>query len=76
MTPVACSSCGKRDATSYFKVSRVAQDGAETTPVTVVCSIKCMSAWLYQYAQLQSMRLVYGTKQAIDRLKNFFKPSP
>lgn len=73
-TPVACSSCGKRDA-SYFRVGRVAADGTET-PLTQVCSIKCMSTWLYQYAQLQSMRLVYGTKQVIDRLKNFFKPSP
>ena len=74
MTPVACSICSKRDAT-YFRVERVAADGS-STPVTVACSVKCMSAWLYQYAQLQSMRLVYGTKQAIDRLKNFFKPSP
>lgn len=72
MTPAACSTCGKRDA-SYFQVRRVAQDGTETL-LTTVCSAKCMAGWLYQYAQLQSMRLVFGAKQAIDQLRGLFKP--
>ena len=68
----ACSTCGKRD-TSYFRVGRVATDGVET-PLTTVCSVKCMAGWLYQYAQLQSMRLVFGAKQALDQLRSYFKP--
>jgi hypothetical protein len=72
MTPVACSVCSKRDAT-YFRVERVAADGT-ASQLTTVCSVKCMSGWLYQYASIQSMRLVYGAKQAIDQIKGFFKP--
>lgn len=69
--PVACSACGKRDA-SYFRVGRVAADGTET-PLTTTCSVRCLISWAFSYAQLQGMKLAYGAKQAIDQLRGLFK---
>lgn len=67
---IACAACGKRDASTYFKVVRVAQNGAES-PLTTTCSVKCLLQWGYQYAALQSAKMVWTAKAAVRR---FFDP--
>lgn len=70
--PPGCSACGARDASSYFRVERVAADGT-ATPVTMVCSLRCLLSWAMQYGQLQGAKLAFGAKQAVDRIRGLFK---
>lgn len=67
MSTLACSACAKRDAPSYFKVTRVSPSGAEE-PITVTCSVRCLLAWGYQFTALQSAKMVYSVKQVLGQL--------
>lgn len=75
MTPQlpVCSVCMKRDAASYFRVARVSPGGVES-PLTTVCSLKCLLSWTYQYTALQGTRLAYGAREAIKQFFGALKP--
>lgn len=75
MTPQlpVCSVCAKRDAPTYFRVVRVSPGGAES-PLTTVCSIKCLLSWAYTFATLQGTRMAYGVREAIKQFFGALKP--
>ena len=69
---LACSVCAKRDAAAYYKVAHVLLDGTEE-PVTVVCSIRCLLSWGYQYASMQGAKMAYGVKAAVKEIADWFR---
>lgn len=65
--PLACSTCSRRDAPNYFKVTRVTNGHVET-PLTTVCSLPCLMKWCYGFAAMQSARMVYGLREMWNKL--------
>lgn len=66
-SPPICAACSKRDAPSYFRITRVTFEGSEA-PLTTVCSIKCMFQWAYSFASLQGLRLAFGVREVVKQL--------
>jgi uncharacterized Fe-S cluster-containing radical SAM superfamily protein len=61
----ACSMCGSSNATSYFRITKIA--GGVEQPLTMTCSLKCMVSWAYRYAQMNGAMLAMKAKSALDQ---------
>jgi len=72
-TPPICSACNERNAASYFRVQRVSPAGAET-PLTTVCSVKCLLQWTYAFASMRGMQLAYNARTAVRQFLDALKP--
>lgn len=70
--PLACANCSKVGAPSYFRITRVTFEGSES-PLTVVCSVRCLAQWAYTFATLQGARIAYGVREAFKQLFDAFK---
>lgn len=69
MAPTTCSVCSQ---TTRYRVMQVAPNGDES-PLTSVCSVKCLLQWGYAFASMRGMQMAYGVKQKIEQLRGLFK---